>query len=172
MAVYSLSAVRPGSPQSHVGPVERRLLRPKTSNRNAGTMEIKIIIAAIPAVETVPLRAVPAESTNPFAATRVELTRIPIACSVTASNAGRNQPAPSPSTRHPVARTPIPKRIERETSLAFPASSLLGRARKVIPKALTKQAEARAAVNASRDPATGNITRARLGVVPNPASSA
>ena len=39
----------------------------------------------------------------------------------------------------------IPSRIEGATSWASPASSLRGRARNVIPKALTKQAAAKAA---------------------------
>ena len=41
-----------------------------------------------------------------------------------------------------------------------------------MPNAFTKQAAASAAVSASSAPAIGNISRVRLWVVPNPASSA
>ena len=37
VAVYSLSAVRPGRPQSHVGPVARRRARPQSSQNSAGS---------------------------------------------------------------------------------------------------------------------------------------
>ncbi len=73
---------------------------------------------------------------------------------------------------HPTASTAIPARIASEHSRASAASSLRGKARNGIAKALTKQAAASAAVSASREPAMGNINRVRLCVVPKPASSA
>ena len=76
-------------------------------------------MAAIPAVETVPPRAVPAESAMPLAATSAELMRTPMACWVIGSNTGRNQVAPSPSTTQAAARMAIPTCIEGATSWAF-----------------------------------------------------
>ena len=172
VAVYSLPAVRPGKPQSQVGPTVTRRLRPQASQRSAGTTESRTSMAAIPAVETVPARAVPAEITKPLAATNAGLIRTPMARWVMGSKTGRNQVAPSPSATQPAARKAMANCIEGATSRARAAASLRGRARKVIPKAFTKQAAARAAVSASNDPATGNITRVRLWVVPNPASNA
>ncbi len=72
----------------------------------------------------------------------------------------------------PAASRPIARRMETVDSFALDAASLRGKARNGIAKAFTKHAAASAAVSASRAPATGNMTRVRLPVVPKPASNA
>ena len=88
------------------------------------------------------------------------------------SKTGTNHVAPSPSAMHPTASVVIPARIVNDASRASAASGLRGSARNGMANALTKQAAANAAVNASSEPAMGNIKRVRLCVVPKPASSA
>src|ERR1035441_5336680 len=111
VAVYSLSAVSPGRPQSQVGPVARRPAWPHTNQKSAGSADRRTSMAAIPTVETVPACAAPADRAKPLAAVSAELTRAPMSCSVMGSKAGRNQVAPSPSATHPAAR-----RSEEHTS--------------------------------------------------------
>src|SRR5580765_4593791 len=98
VAVYSLSAVKPGSPQSHVGPVARDDFRPHTSHKTKGTAPNATSKTAIAAVETLPLRSDPGVRTKPFAATKSLLAVTPKACTVIRSNLGRNQVAASPSS--------------------------------------------------------------------------
>ena len=102
---------------------------------------------------------------------RADLHR-PRVCCVIGSKTGRIQLAPSPRTKQAAARMPMPIRIETAASCADAAASLRGSARNGMPNAFTKHAAASAAVNASREPAIGNISRVRLSVVPKPARSA
>src|SRR5438552_13502651 len=124
VAVYWLSAVRPGSPQSQVGPVvRRRLTRPRSIHNNAGAKPSKRNRMVMPTVDTVPLGEDPAVSTKPFAVTSDELTRTPSVCAVIESKTGRNQLAPSPNATQPIASSAIPMRMETDDSFAFDAAS-------------------------------------------------
>src|ERR1035441_5301577 len=77
VAVYWLSAVSPGNPQSQVGPLTRRALRDRSITRIATIPPSASPRTAIPAVETVPPRPVPAAIASPLAAISEELTRKP-----------------------------------------------------------------------------------------------
>ena len=73
-------------------------------------------------------------------------------------NGSENRQEPGgPKAEHHASdgQAAMPSRIESGASVAWSAFSLRGRAQKVIPKALTKQAAASAAVNASSAPAMG-----------------
>ena len=93
----------------------------------------------------------------------------PSSCSVSASNAGRNQVAPKPKATQAIANQLMPTSMERGASWALRDPALRGRARNVIANAFTKQAAAKAPVNASMEPASGNRIRVKPPVAPNPA---
>src|SRR6185369_4074205 len=62
----------------------------------------------------------------------------------------------TPITRHNVPKPTIPRRIHQDDSCAWRASSLLGRAKNVAPKAFTKQASARPPVSPNAAMASTN----------------
>src|ERR1039457_1019446 len=86
VAGYWLSAVSPGKPQSQVGPLTRRAPRDRSVTRIAAIPPSASPSTAIPAVETVPPRPVPAAIASPLAATSEELTRKPRAWLVIGSD--------------------------------------------------------------------------------------
>ncbi len=88
----------------------------------------------------------------------------PSARSTTAGN--------SPNPTHSAARTACGTSIAVGDSSAAAAAVLRGKARKLIPNALTKHAAASAVVNASSAPQSGKISRTNAGVDAKPRSSA